>query len=61
MDSSVAKNENSKNMPTKAHRKKHPKNVARDRVLKQTTGPITVRYDHSEGNIFTLFAILLSL
>ena len=60
-DSSVGQNKNSKNIPTKAHRKNHPKNIAIDRVLKQTTGLITVPYDHSEGNIFTLFVISLSL
>ena len=60
-DSSVAQNENPKNIPTKAHRKNHPKNIAIDRVLKQTTGTITVTYDHSEGNISTLFVISVSL
>ena len=60
-DSSVGQNKKSKNIPTKAHRKNHPKNIAIDRVLKQTTGTITVTYDHSEGNISTLFVISLSL
>ena len=60
-DSSVAQNENPKNITTKAHRKKHPKNIARDRVLIQTTGPIAIPCDHSEGKIFTLFVISLLL